>query len=121
MEPKGILTLIELFKHACKSTFAIGLCSGDTCSVFKVLLGLFTLTPELCVDDLRKPGIVLRLFGVISSLLVIVLFFGIEFVDIFALTACLSLRVFYCRFEPTESYGFIVASNLDDVRFLCEN
>ena len=54
--------------------------------MFKVLLGRLALTPELCVDDLRNAGIVLRLFGVISSLLVIVLFFGIDVVEIFTLT-----------------------------------
>ena len=71
--------------------------------MFKSLFGRLIFTPELCVDDLRNPGIVLRLLGVIISLLVIVLCFGIDVVEIFPLTAYLSLRVFCYKFEPTES------------------
>ena len=54
--------------------------------MFNILLGRLALTPELCVDDFRNAGIVLRLLGVISSLLVIVLFFGIDVVEIFPFT-----------------------------------
>ena len=63
--------------------------------MFDVLPGRLILRPELCVDDLRYAGIVLRLLGVLSSLLVIELCFGIEVTVIFALTSCLSLRVLF--------------------------
>ena len=63
------------------------------------------------MEDLRNAGIVLRLLGVISSLLVIVLFLGIEAIVvtvIFPLTdyySRLSLRVLLCSgCELTESY-----------------